>query len=62
MLLVRVPGPPRVHGVVRWPKCPEPVQWGRWVVLDRVVVVLRVCSLCVVPGAGGYGGKGWWWW
>ena len=49
MLLVCVRGSPRVHGGVSWPVCCGPVQWGRLVVLDRVVSVLRVCWLCVVP-------------
>ena len=49
MLLVRVHGPPRVYGGVLWPECREPVRWGRQVVRDRVVVVVRVCRLCVVP-------------
>ena len=49
MLLVRVHDPPRVYGGVWWPECCEPVQWGRYVVLDCVVVVVGVCRLCVVP-------------
>ena len=53
VLLVHVRRPPRVHGGVRWPECCAPVQWGRYVVLDRVVVVVKVCWLCVVP---------WRWW
>ena len=32
-----------------WPESREPVQWGRQVVVDCVVVVVRVCPLCVVP-------------
>ena len=56
MLLVCVRGSPRVHGVVPWLVCRGSVYWGQRVVLDRVVVVLRVCWLCVVP-------RRWWaWW
>ena len=56
MLLVCVRGSSRVHGGVPWLVCRGPVQRGRRVVLDRVVVVLRVCWLCVVP-------RRWWvWW
>ena len=56
MLLVCVRGSSRVHGGVPWLVCHGPVQRGRRVVLDRVVVVLRVCWLCVVP-------RRWWvWW
>ena len=49
MLLVCVHGSLLVYGGVWWPKCLEPVQWGRQVVLDCVVVVVRVCRLCLVP-------------
>ena len=56
MLLVCVRGSSRVHGRVPWLVCRGPVQRGRRVVLNRVVVVLRVCWLCVVP-------RRWWvWW
>ena len=49
MLLVGVHGPLRVYGGAWWPQWCEPVQWGRQVVLECVVVVVRVCRLCVVP-------------
>ena len=56
VLLVCVRGLWRVHGGVLWLECLRLVQWVRRLVLDRVVVVLRVCWLCVVP-------RRWWvWW
>ena len=56
MLLVCVRGSSRVHGGVPWLVCRGPVYRGRRVVLDRAVVVWRVCWLCVVP-------RRWWvWW
>ena len=53
-LLVRVHGLPSVYGGALWPECGGPVQWGRQVVLGRVVlVVVRVCRLRLAP---------WHWW
>ena len=46
---MRVHGPLRVFGGLGWPESREPVQCGRYMVLDRLVVVVRVCWLCVVP-------------
>ena len=49
VLSVRMHGPRSVYGGVRRPQYCAPVLWGWQVVLDRVVVVMRVCRLCVVP-------------
>ena len=49
VVVVRVGGSPRVDGGVRWSVRREPVYTGWCVMLDRMVVVLRVCWLCVVP-------------
>ena len=47
VLLVCLQGPLWVYGGTWWPECPESVQWGWQLVLERVVVVVRVCRLCV---------------
>ena len=49
MLLVRMHGRLRVYRGAWWPGCREPVQSGRQMVLDCVVVVVRLCWLRVVP-------------
>ena len=54
MLLVCVRGSPRVHGGVPWLVCRGPVERGRQVVLDRLVVVFRVCMVvCGTPALVG---------
>ena len=56
MLLVRMHRPPRFYGGAWWPEFCEPPQWGRQVVLDCVVGVLRLCRMGAVP-------RRWWdWW
>ena len=49
VLLVYPRGPPRIYGGRWWLKCRGPVQRGQQVVLDRVMVVVRVCRLRVAP-------------
>ena len=56
MLFVCMQGRPWVSGGAWGPRCREPVQWGRQVVLDCVVVVARLCWLRVLPR------RQWKWW
>ena len=53
VLLVPVHVPQWVHWGLWLPECGKPVLWGWQLVLDCVVVVVRVCRLCVAP---------WQWW
>ena len=47
VFLACVPGPLWVNGGAWWPECRRPVQWGRQVMLNGVLVVVGVCVLRV---------------